>query len=450
MTHSEGLHSSNVARCIVTALAIAIVFAGSFFVTLPGLDAHLAFVLPQGAWSWAGGSMFSLGITSFFVAALLVDLSRRVVPPLGRWVREGDSGRKRLEKATICVAMLIAVLPAYYVIRSVNAVVPLPVATKAIWFAMLIAGQAVLAALAWWISKRGIGQGFPIFCAFGILSELHDLFAMMRGTETSAFSFVDGVQLIGVPLFIALCTALILGRRSASSSSWIARAPVSGMGPVVIAYSSPTLVTALALFGIVDARTAAAMTPGMPSFTVVASVFTILLALVLGYVNHSAVQRAPDLRAEFWRSMPMTLLFVLMFIWRPALSSRTIVDPLNVVIATAVCMDVFSEMVARRRLGDLVVITRDIDVALADLEVTKLHRANFAVFQRGVFFSTMTRFFGVLVPIEIMVPADRANEARGVIELGFGSILGGMGGGAVGSSFGVAKRLKEPPASPPS
>lgn len=407
-------HRTWVERSAKTLSAIALVLAGSILFPLPSLDAARALAMPQGNWPWATDSVFALGTTSFFLSAFFVDIFRRIAP-----ARLGNAEPFRLAKPVVIVALLLAAIFAYHVVRSVNAVVPLSAETKAIWLVMLVGGQGALAALAWWISKRGIGQGFAIFGALGIASELHDLVSNINGKAEPRLSFGDSAEMISAPLIMAIFTAWVLHIRGSNAAleSRIARAPVSGIGPVVLAFGLPMLVTALALFGIVDARAAAAMTPGKPTFTVVASLFTIVMALALGYMNHSFVFRAPDarLRAAFWSSLPATLLFVLVFVWRPALVHRSVVDPLNVVIATAVCMDLWAELSARAKHGELVVITRATDVALADLEASKLRRANLAVLERGVFFSTMTRFFGLLVPIEIMVPADRANEARSVV-----------------------------------
>ncbi|MBK9259882.1 MAG: hypothetical protein IPM54_08610 [Polyangiaceae bacterium] len=393
-----------VKRCIITLMAIAIAFVLPLLVKLPHLDVRQAYVFPQSTWQWATGSVFSLGITSFLVSAVVVDVCRRAVPA---FVRSSNAGRQRWTKAVLLLAMLFSALLAYHVIRSVDAMVPLSRETKASWFVALIAGQGVLATLAWWVSRRGIGHGFAVFAALGIASELQDVVMTMRGKP--APSLADGVQMVGVPLAIAIITVWVLGRHTSAPRSWTARVPASGIGPVVLAFVLPMLVTALALFGVVDARAAAAMTPGSVTFTVIASLFTIVLSVALGYANHSVVMGAePPLRTAFWRSMPATLLFLLVFVWRPALVGQAVVDPLSVVIATAVCMDLVAEIRARAAFGDLVVITSAVDVAAADLDALRLRRAELVVFQRGVFFATMTRFFGLLVPIEMMVPADQA------------------------------------------
>lgn len=419
LKNMEEPRNSILERCLVTLGAIALVLAGASLLTLPGLDARMAYLLPPSVWPWANGSVFALGSTSFFLSAVLVDLGRRCRPSVGRRIRANPASRARWVTAVYVLAMLIALPMAYASVRSVHAVVPLSMWTKVAWLVLLLAGQVVLAALAWWVSHRGIGQGFALMAAFGILGDVRELLEMVHGPGDTTLSFGDSVRFFGTPVFIAVLTAFVVWPRSAKAGdfSWRARAPLCGVGPLILTFSLATFVTALALFGWVDARHAAAMTPGTRTFTVVASLFTVVVSVLLAYANHASVLREGDarVRTAFWRAMPGTLLFVLVFAWRPEFIGYMVIDPLHVVIVTAVGLDVVAEVQARRAYGSLVVVAHETDVDVADELALRLQRAQVPVIARGVLFATMTRFCGVLVPIELMVPAHQQGKAQQVV-----------------------------------
>ena len=56
-------------------------------------------------------TMFSLSITPFINASIIMQLLTYALPPLERMRDEGEEGRKKIDKITAFVAMVLAVLP---------------------------------------------------------------------------------------------------------------------------------------------------------------------------------------------------------------------------------------------------------------------------------------------------------------------------------------------------
>ena len=103
--------------------------------------------------------------------------------------------------------------------------------------------------------------------------------------------------------------------------------------------------------------------------------------------------------------------------WAPSFAHHV----LWMAVATAIGMDLVSEWRARQRCRDLVVVWPMNRVQLADLAVHALQEAGIGAYTRGRYHRGLLYFFGPFVPIDIMVPADRADEAAGLLR----NMLGG-------------------------
>lgn len=123
------------------------------------------------------GTLFSLSIQPYINASIIVQLLTYALPPLENLQKEGESGRKKLQKITSFVSLGIALVMAYayyLTLRNNHAL------TYTSGFAGAFAGAVIVlafvagASLVVWLGNRvnekGIGNGISIILFAGIVS----------------------------------------------------------------------------------------------------------------------------------------------------------------------------------------------------------------------------------------------------------------------------------------
>ncbi|MDE6763804.1 MAG: preprotein translocase subunit SecY [Oscillospiraceae bacterium] len=123
------------------------------------------------------GTLFSLSIQPYINASIIVQLLTYALPPLENLQKEGESGRKKLQKITSFVSLGIALVMAYayyLTLRNNHAL------TYTSGFAGVFAGAVIVlafvagASLVVWLGNRvnekGIGNGISIILFAGIVS----------------------------------------------------------------------------------------------------------------------------------------------------------------------------------------------------------------------------------------------------------------------------------------
>ncbi|MBR3921437.1 MAG: preprotein translocase subunit SecY, partial [Oscillospiraceae bacterium] len=198
-------------RILFTIFIIVIYRIGSVFIPVPFLDGEvLKLMLEQNGGSilsymdiLSGGSLanatvFALSITPIINAQIIMQLLTYALPPLERISKEGETGRKRIQKITDFVAIGIALLQGfgYYVImRNYGAVQY--VGGKEGAFAMVViiacfvAGSSIVVWLGNQINEFGLGNGISLILFAGIIargpSELLKLITLVKTDMQNVF-----------------------------------------------------------------------------------------------------------------------------------------------------------------------------------------------------------------------------------------------------------------------
>lgn len=221
------------------------------------------------AWNFfnmvTGGSMeqmslFALNITPYITASIIIQLLAIAIPYLEELRKEGEEGRKKLEKATRITAVVLALVQA--IAMSIGfgqsgyllSFTPLPVIT-------LIAGMTAGSVLLMWIgeriTKKGIGNGISIILAVNILSRIPGDFIALYEQFIAGQTVAKGV-LAGIVILL-IVSAMILfiillqggerripiqgsakmgnGKRTARRSSIPMKVNTAGVMPVIFAQS---------------------------------------------------------------------------------------------------------------------------------------------------------------------------------------------------------------------
>lgn len=162
-------------------------------------------------------SVFSLGVTPYINASIIMQLLTVAIPPLERISKEGEEGRKRIAKytryATVGFSILLGL--AYY-LTLVNTSDSVAVTDGAAGFFVacviilsFTAGSALVMWLGEQINEHGLGNGISILLFAGIVSRgpqfAKELF------EWFQLGFAEGqvVYMVMTPLYIVLALAAV-------------------------------------------------------------------------------------------------------------------------------------------------------------------------------------------------------------------------------------------------
>ncbi|MBR6696531.1 MAG: preprotein translocase subunit SecY [Oscillospiraceae bacterium] len=208
-------------RILFTIFIIVIYRIGSVFVPVPFLDGEiLKLMLEQNGGSilsymdiLSGGSLanatvFALSITPIINAQIIMQLLTYALPPLERISKEGETGRKRIQKITDFVAIGIALLQGfgYYVImRNYGAVQYVGGGEGAfamvVIIACFVAGSSIVVWLGNQINEFGLGNGISLILFAGIIargpSELLKLITLVK-TDMQNIFLVLGIIVVFV------------------------------------------------------------------------------------------------------------------------------------------------------------------------------------------------------------------------------------------------------------
>ncbi len=215
-------------RRIIFTLGVLFVFRLGAAITVPSInaDALTAGVTNSGIlgiMNMLGGGMlerfsiFSLGVTPYITASIIIELlSMDVIPILSQWQKEGNVGRKKKDKVTRYVTLVLAIIQGgsltymfdkgYHILNS-----------SSIWtYAYVVLVMMAGSMLAMWmgdqITQKGIGNGTSLLIFTGIVSNLpnsfistfHNVVSFSNGTKTAVLGVLWYVLFIVVYLAIVI------------------------------------------------------------------------------------------------------------------------------------------------------------------------------------------------------------------------------------------------------
>ena len=213
---------------ILFTLAILALYRFGAYVPVPGIPFHefaTAFQDTGVAMTmldlFTGGalsnfSVFSLGIMPYITASIIMQLMQGVIPAVGRWAREGDTGRRKITQVTRYLTLGLGLInavgylllfksPAYGVQFSTE--VPEALTNIIIVFT-LVAGTAFIMWMGKLITQRGIGNGMSLIIFVSIVSRVPSaIFSSATltndlGTGIALTIVILAVVLVCIPLII--------------------------------------------------------------------------------------------------------------------------------------------------------------------------------------------------------------------------------------------------------
>ncbi len=213
---------------ILYVVGVLMVYRIGSYVTMPGVDASMLTaetgdasslmglfdMFVGGAFSRAG--VFALGIMPYITAAIIIQLMGAAVPYFQKLQREGEEGRRKINRLTRYGTVGITAVQAIgfainLMATSPNAIVVSNTAFILTSIIVLTAGTTFVMWLGERITDRGIGNGISILIMIGIIAVLPTNF--MNEIQTTANAIIVIVELAGLAIVIASCVLLTQGTR---------------------------------------------------------------------------------------------------------------------------------------------------------------------------------------------------------------------------------------------
>ena len=223
--------------------------------------------------SFAESTLFALSVTPYINASIIIQLLTYALPPLERLSKEGPEGRKKINKITRIVSLVIAIALsfAYYLMLKNQGALTYTKGFDGIFSMIVIilcftAGAALIVWLGDQINEHGIGNGISIILFAGIVGRMpSQIIGLFKGINA------DNNDIIFVPIilvvFLLMVAFIILmnnaerripiqyakrvvGRKmyGGQNTNIPVKVAMSGVMPIIFAMSFMSLPQTIALF----------------------------------------------------------------------------------------------------------------------------------------------------------------------------------------------------------
>ncbi|MGG5463061.1 preprotein translocase subunit SecY [Clostridium sp. B9] len=206
-------------KIIWTVFLIAIFRMGSY-IPVPGIDTDSLKALTQSGGlvsfydlisggSFSRFSIFALGVVPYINASIILQLLTVAIPKLEQLSKEGDDGRKKIQKITRYASIIIGAIMSYgtyVIIHNVGALKSTSPVSMFVILLTLVVGSTFLMWLGDQITVKGVGNGTSLIIFVNILSSLP-----MTGYQIYNLSKVGRINIVEIALFVIFTLALLCG-----------------------------------------------------------------------------------------------------------------------------------------------------------------------------------------------------------------------------------------------
>ena len=401
--------------------------------------------------------LFSLGLNPVLSAFLLVEIAALIVP---RWrpLRHGSpGGRARLGRWVRALALVLASMQSFFIFRWMQGMerayagMGITPDSTAGWLVVIVAPIAGSFLLLWitdLISEQGLANGFSVLLAGSAIAEIAG-----QVIPSVRARLQNGDNVLG-PLALTAMVVVALAASTARrpTRGWRQRplrpellVPISALLPVTMCLSLLALPGQLAKFTS-SARieaVARSLAPGSTTATVVRFALVALLGAAFAWLLARPALVAPVwrtglralagptegngddenasadalARAAYRRALWQTLAFLgaLTFLGWLADGAYLVIDAGSLFVVACVALDVAGELRFRRAHAEVAGVTAEHRLYAVGPALAVLAAAGIANFPRALRHRTLLAFWAPYLPIEILVPLDRADEARALL-----------------------------------
>lgn len=222
-TIMNALKTPDVRKKILYTLVLIIIFRFGCFITVPGVDTITLGEQMQSATgsltglidTISGGafsnlSIFSMTITPYITASIVIQLLAMIIPSLEKMMKEGgETGKQKVNKYTKLLTLVLSLIEGLgiYITYSSSGIFINPgLLTGAIVVLSLVTGSAILIWLGEQITNKGIGNGISMIIFIGIVSRL-------PGGITTLWNLIStgtGIDTVGILTSLAIVVGAII------------------------------------------------------------------------------------------------------------------------------------------------------------------------------------------------------------------------------------------------
>lgn len=317
----DTLKNKEVRKRILFTLLIFIVYRYGCSLTVPGVDkstfaitsdSMFAIMNLMGGGALSKFSVFALGVSPYITAGIIIQLlAMDVVPCLSEWKKDGEKGRKKTERVTRYLTLVLAIIQGISITYGFDKQYGIlgdgaTYRTYVFVVSMLVAGTMLITWLGDQITLKGIGNGMSMLIFAGIVSELPSTFftnfnntiLIASGESQITQGIIHFCGFVLLYLFlIFVVTVIECGERritiknansTFSTGSNMSYLPIkvnpSGVIPVIFAQSiitSPQIIISFfnqSLYSTLSEKLALTNTFGLSLYAILTFVFTFIYA----------------------------------------------------------------------------------------------------------------------------------------------------------------------------
>lgn len=224
-TIRNAFKSEDLRKRLLFTMFILVIFRFGCAVLVPFADASAIGAAVQGnnffgflnafsGGAFGKGTVFALSIQPYITASIIVQLLTIAIPALERLQKEGETGRKKINRITKYVTLGMSLLQAYgyyMILRNSNGIASEYLTGFPKYFVMTVivltftAGASIVVWMGDQITEKGIGNGISMILFAGILSGL----STQGNILVTAFK-AGGANYILVPFIILVFAAMIV------------------------------------------------------------------------------------------------------------------------------------------------------------------------------------------------------------------------------------------------
>ncbi|MHC1685645.1 MAG: preprotein translocase subunit SecY [Clostridiaceae bacterium] len=210
-------------RLLITVLLLAVYRIGNH-IPVPGVNTEalqnavnqqgslLSFYDLMNGGALSKSSIFAMGVMPYINASIIMQLLTVAVPYLESLSKEGDDGRKKIQKITRYASIFFGILLSFGTYAVMTQIGAIQSATKFDVFIIMVTLTTASTFLMWLgdqITAKGIGNGISLIICWGIISRIPASLSTMQSLlTTESANIIEIVAVLGV-LFVLLVGVII-------------------------------------------------------------------------------------------------------------------------------------------------------------------------------------------------------------------------------------------------
>ena len=222
-TIKNALKTPEIRKKLLYTLVLIIIFRFGCFITVPGVDTIALAEQMQSATgsltglidTISGGafsnlSIFSMTITPYITASIVIQLMGMIIPSLEKLIKEGgEAGKQKINAYTKYLTLVLSLIEGLgiYISYSQSGIFINPgFLTGFMVVLSLVTGTAILMWLGDQITNKGIGNGISMIIFIGIVSALPSAIVTFWNLIVTA----EGISTVGIVTTLAIIIGAIL------------------------------------------------------------------------------------------------------------------------------------------------------------------------------------------------------------------------------------------------